>query len=125
MMPHEAHCGLLNGGGRHCTCYRAGVNEVERLLRAMRDEDDDVRLARKQLIERYVRCEHRIRLVSRPSIDKHGRVRRAKGKVVTEQIRQVVTIYDSRVDPELLDAGIVWIAWNWRGPEPRLPGEWI
>jgi hypothetical protein len=115
---------MLTGNERRCTCYRASVNELERLLRAMRDEDEEVRLARRQLVERYLRCERRIQVVTRPSLDKHGRVRRVKGRVVTEKIRLVVTIYDSRVEPDVLDAGILWLAWNWKALGPTLPREW-
>lgn len=124
LMPHEPDCRLLRSQDRTCTCYRQSVNELERLLRAMREAGADTPMARHHLIARYLACEFRIQVTRRPSIDKHGRIRRAKGKVVYEQIRMVVTIYDATVDYELVDAGIEWIARSWRAAEPQLPRAW-
>jgi hypothetical protein len=115
---------LLNGSDRHCTCYRRSVGELERLLGAMREAGEDTPLARRHLIARYLACEYRVKTVRRPSVDKHGRVRRLKGKVVYEEVRVVVTIWDSTVDREMVDAGVEWLSRSWRPPEPRLPGEW-
>jgi hypothetical protein len=91
----------------------------------MKDANRDVRVARTQIVARYLRSERRIATVERPSVDKHGRTRRVRGNVVTERVRVVVTSYERWVDMDVVDDGLLWMAWNWEGPGPTLPKDWI
>lgn len=130
LMPHDPGCKVTVWNPPVCTCSRSSLVEIERLLRLMRDDRHrplvrittaagverkaSVRSLWWHLTERYVRATVVIRDVPV--------TRKAKGgKRLRVVERRPVPQHNS--DPELVKAGIGWLATNWAEShaEPMLP----
>lgn len=130
VMPHERGCLVLKTAPPRCSCARRDLVELERLLRAMREdrsapllvlprsgEKVSVRACGWHVLERYVRSSSVTRLVRFQVRNKHGK------RVWDEQWR-VVEVFDRGVRTPLVDRGIAWLADAWTlGHEPGLPAE--
>lgn len=148
LTPHENRCALnakadpawhpgMSTSPAHCTCAYRGVAELGRLLRVMRDDRAAslvlVSPGRKQSVRslywhvnhRYVLATTKIGPVPVVQLDKHGRVKHDRqGRQVVEMVRSAVTVWDSRVDPLLVTAGIGYLAERWSlEVEPTVPRE--
>lgn len=113
LMPHERGCLVLRSSPPVCTCSRRAVEMLERLIPRLREVDRELWW---HLNERFFRCSRVRRLVW---VQRRGR----NGKVLRVQEHQIVTIWRSDVDAELLGAALDWLAESWLGPEPMLPQD--
>ena len=93
--------------------YTRDVKELERLLRRMRSEE---RRLWWHLTERYIRS---------TTVLRDDRVtRKTKKGTMTELVRVVKAVIHPKVDHDLVEAGLEWLAHEWGlGREPMLPTE--
>ena len=130
LQQHEQRCPVMASGdkpGGACCCWIASVTELKRCLRELYKAE---RRLFWQVYERYVVCDRRPRTV----IVKAGKRRiehfdgdcfevltlLPRGNGVT---RALVETWRGDVQPELVAAGVAWIAGAFRG-SPQLPNEW-
>lgn len=126
LQQHEKGC-RLHREGLTCTCWIASVTELKRCLRALyRDE----RKLFWSVYERYVVCDRRPRTVIVKG--RSTRVENFDGQnfeVLTllprgnSTTRALVETWRADVKADLVDAGVAWIADQFRG-SPQLPNEW-
>ena len=126
LAPHEKGCRWMSQGDT-CNCWLRSVTELKRCLRELYKAE---RRLFWQVYERYIVCDRRPRTV----IVKGGKRRiehfdgdcfevltlLPRGNGVT---RALVETWRGDVQPDLVTAGVVWIADNFRG-SPQLPSEW-
>ena len=120
-------CRFLTDASQPCSCWIASVTELKRCLRELYKAE---RRLFWQVYERYIVCDRRPRTV----IVKAGKRRvehfdgdcfevltlLPRGNGVT---RALVETWRGDVQPELVSAGVAWIAGAFRG-SPQLPNEW-